>query len=84
MMGIAPICGLRGDLLENPRRTEGIAAVRLQVAAVGSEGRDGSSSRQHAPDSGPDYEDAEFIEIPEEDERVTVTPRKGGHVDFVA
>jgi len=83
-MDISPVNGLRGGSLDNPRRTGGIAVVRLEAAAAGNEVDDGSSSRRHAPDSGPGYEDAEFIEISEDDEPVAVTPRKGGHIHLLA
>lgn len=85
-MDLPPISGIRGDSLATPRRTERIVAVDFEVAATASAEDEGSSSRRHAQERGLDYEDAEFIEITEENEAapVAAAPRGGRHVHFVA
>lgn len=85
-MDLPPINGIRGDSLENPRRTERIEDVSFKVASTASAGDEGSSPRRHTPDRGSDYEDAEFIEIveggePEPEEPASKSQR---HVHFVA
>jgi hypothetical protein len=67
-MDVLAINGVRGVALTNPKRTESIAAVRLEVDGTGRAGNEGSSSRRRAPERGADCVDAEFVEIWEEAE----------------
>ncbi len=85
-MDVPAIKGVRGGALTNSRRTESIAAVRLEVDGTGSAGNEGSSSRRRASERGADCVDAEFVEIGEEteSESVAVALPAVEHVHFVA
>ncbi len=86
-MDIAPISGIRGDSLSVPRRTEGIAALQFELMPVPPSGERKHGSQRFSDESEPPYEDAEFIEIDEDEpepEAASPTFQSGSHIYFVA
>lgn len=86
-MDVIPISGIRGDSLSVPRRTEGIAALRFDLTPVAPGGEQRHGSHRHFSGEELPYEDAEFIEIVEDDpEPVEIAPEVpiGRHIYFVA
>lgn len=86
-MEVVPIGGIRGDSLSVPRRTEGIATLRFDLTPVPQGGGQRRGSHQHFSGAELPYEDAEFVEIVEDDPEPEDAPPAvpaGMHVYFVA
>lgn len=67
-MDITSISGIRGDGLEDPRRTGSIASIRFDVAGISRTPAQRGGQQQHSNQSQLPYEDAEFVEIVDESE----------------